>query len=305
MSAQQPLVSVILPTFQRAATIAVAIESVLTQSYSALELIVVDDASTDETEAIVRGFDDARISYLRHENNRGGGAARNTGLERARGEFLAFQDSDDRWISDKLERQIAFLHERPEVDLVWSPYRRGDSGTLHPAEPERAPRGNILSPLLRANFIGTPTIVARRGCYERSGGFDERLPRFQDWEWMIRVAAQAQVDHLNDPLVDAGWADNNITGGHDAALVEAERILLEKHRETFAADSNATLAYRLWHYAHVCFMAGQSAAGLPAMREAQQLDYHASWTLTALLGRFPSIYRWLYRMRQAARTPTA
>jgi glycosyltransferase involved in cell wall biosynthesis len=299
LSLHPPRVSVILPTFNRAATLRPAIDSVLNQSYRALELIVVDDASTDETEALVSSIDDARISYLRHNDNSGGSAARNSGLQAATGELLAFQDSDDLWLSEKLERQIALLDSKPEVGLVWCPYsRKNRHGVeeLQPAAPMLAPRGEVQAALLEKNFIGTPTIVARRLCYERCGGFDEALPRFQDWDWVVRVAAQFQFDHLTEPLVAAGWAENNITDGHSESLVQAERILLEKHREALTKIGVDLLAHRIWHYSHICLMAGEISAGRAALREARDLQPTVSRTLYSILAHCPPLYRLGYRL---------
>ena len=302
MSLQPPRVSVILPTFNRAKTLRAAIDSVLSQSYRSLELIVVDDASTDETEALVTSIDDARISYLRHNDNSGGSAARNSGLRAATGELLAFQDSDDLWLPDKLERQVALLDSKPEVGLVWCPYLRTNrhgAEELHPTTPTLSPRGEVQPALLKKNFIGTPTIVARRSCYERCGNFDEALPRFQDWDWVVRVAAQFQFDHLTDPLVACGWAETNITDGHSDALVQAERILLEKHREPLAKLGPEVLARRIWHYSHICFMAGEISAGRAALREARELRPTTTRTLYAMLSTFPPLYRFVYRLRRS------
>lgn len=299
MSDQHPRVSVILPTYNREATLGAAIQSVLDQSFRSFELIIVDDASSDATEQLVGSIDDARISYLRHQNNSGGSAARNSGLKAAKGELLAFQDSDDRWLPEKLERQVAQLDANPEIGLVWCPYTRSEpngGSTLHPARSMQCPRGEAHSALLEKNFIGTPTIVARRACYERCGGFDEALPRFQDWDWVVRVAEQFSIDHIDEPLVEAGWAENNITDGHSAALVTAERILLEKHRSALSKVGPALLAHRLWHYAHVCLMAGEAQAGREALKEARQLQPTAARTLFALLAQMPPLYRLAYRV---------
>lgn len=98
-----PTVSVVIPTYNRAHLVGRAIQSVLNQTYQDFEIIVVDDGSTDNTEEVVKSFNDPRIRYIRHDQNRGGSAARNTGIKMARGEYIAFQDSDDEWLPEKLE----------------------------------------------------------------------------------------------------------------------------------------------------------------------------------------------------------
>ncbi|MFC6974687.1 glycosyltransferase family 2 protein [Halomicroarcula sp. GCM10025709] len=111
--ADRPRVSVVVPTYNRADTVGRAVESALAQTVTDIEVVVVDDGSTDDTAAVVTGIDDERVRYLAHERNRGRSAARNTGIEAARGEYVAFLDSDDRWLPGKLDRQLAELSRRP------------------------------------------------------------------------------------------------------------------------------------------------------------------------------------------------
>jgi len=293
------LVSVVLPTYNRRQSVGKAIQSVLQQTYTRLELLVVDDASTDGTEQLVQRIDDARISYLRHQNNRGGSAARNTGLDAARGSLVAFQDSDDEWLPHKLQRQIEMLGQAGETTgAVYCPYRRSfPDGTVqtHPADPTTAPRGEIHRALLHANFIGTPTILARRACVDSVGGFDEELQRFQDWDWMIRVSRNWQVGIVEEPLVLAGFVGDNISAGHDAALVAAERRLVDKHEACLRRAGPDVLAYRLWHLAHVSIMQGATSEGRAALRRALGLQFRWPWVGTGLLALVPPLYRAAYR----------
>ena len=106
-----PLVSVVLPTFNRERLLPRAINSVLNQTYKNLELIIVNDGSTDDTEKVVKGYSDKRIRYYKQELNKGGSAARNVGIKLARGELISFQDSDDEWLPEKLERQVRKFSE--------------------------------------------------------------------------------------------------------------------------------------------------------------------------------------------------
>jgi len=299
------LVSVVLPTYNRRQSLGRAIQSVLQQTYARLELLVVDDGSTDGTEQLVHGLGDARISYLRHENNRGGSAARNTGLGAARGELIAFQDSDDEWLAHKLERQVAFLVSAGErTGAVYCPYRRDlldGSSETHPRDPGSAPRGDIHRALLHANFIGTPTIVARRPCYESVGGFDEALRRFQDWDWMIRVSRDWEVGLVEEPMVLAGFSGDNISGGHTADLVDAERRLVEKHTECLRHAGSDVLAYRLWHLAHVSIMQGAAADGRRALRRALREQFRWPWVGLGVLALAPPLYRAAYRWTRGGR----
>jgi glycosyltransferase involved in cell wall biosynthesis len=299
LAASDPLVSVVLPTFNRERTVGKAIESVLRQTYTRLELLVIDDASTDGTPELVRRLDDPRISYLRQENNSGGSAARNAGLAAASGELVAFQDSDDEWLAHKLERQVDLLTRSPDsTGVIYCPYRRiypDGRSEIHPADPSAAPRGEIHRRLLRGNFIGTPTILARRTCVDSVGGFDEALPRFQDWDWMIRVSKDWQVGVVEEPLVLAGYENDNVTDGHSTALVAAERRLVEKHIDTLREAGADVLAHRLWHLAHVSIMQGSVAEGRRALRRALRTRFRMSWVGAGMLSLVPPLYRATYR----------
>lgn len=119
-----PKVSVVIPTHNRSSLLRRAIQSVLDQTYQDFEIIVVDDASTDDTEAVVKGFADERIRYVRHSENRGEAASRNTGIRLAKGEYIAGHDDDDVWLPPKLEKQVkAFEKASPKVGVVSPDYR--------------------------------------------------------------------------------------------------------------------------------------------------------------------------------------
>ncbi len=124
-TSQAPLVSVIIPTYKRPALLRRSVMSVLAQTYANLELIVVDDCSPDETPEVMGAFTDPRVRYIRLETNQKAGRARNAGIAAARGELIAFQDDDDLWLIEKLERQVAALHAAPpEVGLNIAAYLR-------------------------------------------------------------------------------------------------------------------------------------------------------------------------------------
>jgi glycosyltransferase involved in cell wall biosynthesis len=116
-----PTVSIIIPTYNRSRLLARAVKSVLNQTYQNFELIIVDDASTDNTEEVVGSFNDERIKYVRHEKNKGEAVARNTGIKAARGEYIASHDSDDEWLHEKLAKRIrAFENCSPEIGVVYT-----------------------------------------------------------------------------------------------------------------------------------------------------------------------------------------
>jgi len=131
-----PIVSVIIPTYIRAHVLAKAIQSLLNQTYQDFEIIVVDDGSIDNTEEVVKSFNDPRIRYIRHKENCGGSAARNTGIRAAYGECIAFQDSDDEWLPEKLEKQMQVFENAPaEVGVVYTGFRRIQGRSKAGSEP--------------------------------------------------------------------------------------------------------------------------------------------------------------------------
>ena len=200
----KPSLSVVLPTFNRAHLIGRAIQSVLCQSYRDFELIVVDDGSNDGTDEVVNSIDDSRLRYLRHDTNKGGNAARNTGVKAARAPYVAFQDSDDEWLLDKLEKQMALFEKcSRDVVAVYCGSVRFDKGRTSylPDFSIRNKEGQILKNLLRGNFVTTQTLIVRYGSIEEAGYFDPELRRLQEWDLVIRLANLGEFRFLDEPLV--------------------------------------------------------------------------------------------------------
>lgn len=200
-----PNVSVIIPTSNRATFLKNAIASVLSQTFQDFELIVVDDASRDETVDVVQSFPDTRIKYIRHEKQRGGAAARNTGIISSQFDYLAFLDDDDEWFPEKLARQVALLRASPpEVGCIYTGYVTVDRdsgkkiGQMVPSK-----RGDLSRELLIGNRLGgTSSILIKRECVDKVGLFDERLPSFQDYDLWIRISKTFHFEYIKDPLLN-------------------------------------------------------------------------------------------------------
>ncbi len=186
------LVSVIIPTYNRAQFIGRAINSVLCQSYQKLEVIVVDDASTDDTVVEVAALQrrDLRIQYLRHKINRGAQAARNTGIQAAQGEFIAFLDSDNEWLPIKLERQMALFASRGKgLGVVYAGFRwEYHDGRICRYQSPRY-RGDIYRDSLKDWIADTSTLVMRRDVLYKAGLCDEKIRAYQEWDLCIRLAS--------------------------------------------------------------------------------------------------------------------
>lgn len=241
MSDQSPLVSVILPTHNRADTLTAAMRSVLDQSYRNLELIVVDDASTDATIEVVNAMDDPRIQLLRQETNSGAPAARNAGISEARGDYVAFQDSDDEWLPGKLAKQMeVFLASPTDVGAVYCAMLRfwGQRPTLIPGPDVGTRHGDISQELLFDNFVSTQTLIVRRSCFEQVGDFWECLPRFQDWELALRLASEWRFGFVEEVLVHVNETSGNISSD-DSARAAALEMILERHGSKFRSVPTA------------------------------------------------------------------
>jgi glycosyltransferase involved in cell wall biosynthesis len=192
---ENTLVSVVLPTFNRGHIIELSIRSVLAQTYNNIELIVIDDASTDDTEKKIEELNDSRIKYLKLKENVGASAARNKGISLARGILVAFQDSDDIWFPKKLERQIDSYNDMyNRYETVAGCFCRyikisGNNGTnVVPLSSDLlANEGNYHEKLLIRNLIGTPTILAKKEALDKVGGFDSSLSTDEDWDLVLKL----------------------------------------------------------------------------------------------------------------------
>lgn len=290
-----PTVSVVLPTYNRADVLRRSIRSVLDQTYEDIELIVVDDGSTDETGAVVSTIDDSRLEYIEHETNRGAPAARNTGIDASRGDFIAFQDSDDVWDPRKLEKQMAtFDRAGSDVGVVYTGvWRIHDGKNRYVPQPGVGPKeGDLSEALFRFNFISLQTAVVRSRCFAETGNFDERLPRLQDWELWIRIAEQYEFRFVDEPLVTAHVRSDSISASADR-LAEARERIVEKHRERFDTEA---LAYQLFRTGHSLLKAGRTRKGRTYLRQAILTDVRVLYCglfVVSLLG--SGVYRTVYR----------
>lgn len=239
-----PLVSVILPTRNRAALLPRAIASVLAQSHADLELIVVDDASSDSTPALLAAIAEPRLRVLRRERNAGAAAARNAGLALARGEFVAFQDDDDIWLMQKLEAQLRALQAAPP-GTGWClcgsiRYEQGRARYIGgPAFVRQLDyRLGIGAGGLGPDWgmMATPGWLLRRELIEQAGGFDERVRSWDDWELGLRLSQRCARIVVDEPLWIQDWAQG--AGLTRAARVRADdlQLILQKHGAMWAGD---------------------------------------------------------------------
>jgi glycosyltransferase involved in cell wall biosynthesis len=194
-----PLASIVIIAYNCAEYVGHAIQSALEQTWPQLELIVVDDGSTDTTGDVVRRISDGRVKYIRQEN-KGPNAARNEGIRHARGEFVAFLDCDDWWLPDKLSKQITRVANDTEIGLVYSLAIRVDASGKEGDRFDSVVEGRVLDRLLLGNCIAgsaSSALVTRRAI-DAVGMFDETLHYAEDWEYWIRIASQFTVACVPD-----------------------------------------------------------------------------------------------------------
>jgi len=225
----KPLVTVIIPTYKRASLVLRAIRSVQNQTYKNLEIIVVDDASPDDTEEVVKSFADTRVRYIRHERNRGLAAAgRNTGIRAAHGKYIAFLDDDDQWRDTMVEKQLESIKTNDAVLCA----ARMDSGGI------KRHTGTVVTLTdLRKGSDFDPSSLMAKTTVLRECTFDEQLRHGEDWDLFIRIAEKYAIGYVEEPLLFYN------DGGHDritneavnlqAAGLEQRTHVLLKHRKFF------------------------------------------------------------------------
>lgn len=231
----QPLVSVIMPTYNQAQFIGDAINSVLRQTYSNIELIIIDNHSQDNTEQVVKSFTDARVRYFKFSNKGIIAASRNLGARNAQGRYTAFLDSDDIWFPDKLDTQLKYLRENPDVYLVCcslkikSPDERYDNRTTFANSKARA--GYMHNQLLDFNFISCSTVVVKTSVFNNIGYFDEdpEVASVEDWNLWLKMAREYKIAFIPRALGVYRMHNSNYTMG--VSRLEKALYVISKHSE--------------------------------------------------------------------------
>lgn len=265
-----PLISVVIPTYNYRKYVVEAIESVLAQSYQPLEVIVADDGSTDGTGEELARYGD-RIRYF-YQENRGLPAARNLGIRAAGGEYVAFLDSDDLWQPTKLERQMAVMERDPRVGVVFCEFECWDlvSGETRRGSCRADVRGDIRRKLLHKNCVtgSASAVLVRRGCFDKVGLFDEALRSAEDWDLWIRISREYHFDYVLEPLVILRVHGGNMHKKKIAAMYQAQMQVIQRaFREDAVDGSNMLLRNRSLAYVHFdaggeYYMAGDYGSAL-------------------------------------------
>jgi len=220
------MVSVIIPSYNRAHILKKAVISVLDQSFSDIEVIIVDDGSTDNTREVVASILDERLHYY-YQENAGACVARNYGICVAKGEYIAFHDSDDLWKVDKLEIQMRAL-QLHNADIVFCKLLKHFADGTCQCVPQNYKEG-FLNPIESLFGIGTQTLVAKREVFEKYR-FDSEMPRFQEFELLYRATKEYSIYCVDQGLVDYFVGADSISSNPEK-LYRACRLLQDKHPE--------------------------------------------------------------------------
>jgi glycosyltransferase involved in cell wall biosynthesis len=209
-------ITVIIPVYNRPAFVQEAIKSVLDQTYSNVELIVVNDGSTDETPSVLHSFAD-KIRII-HQENKGVSAARNTGIKNSDSQWIAFLDSDDIWLPEKLDLQMQFFEKHPDARIcqteeIWIK----DGKRLYPKKKHKKKSGMIFKHCLPLCIVSPSAVMSHREMFEMVGTFDESLPACEDYDLWLRISCQYPIFLLDKPLIIK-------RGGHDDQLSQAIRL---------------------------------------------------------------------------------
>ncbi len=210
---KEGLVSVILPTYNRALLIERAISSVLNQTYPNIELIVIDDGSTDDTCEKLKGFNE-KISYI-YQDNSGVSSARNVGIQAASGEFIAFIDSDDVWKKSKLEQQLNYFNENNEIGLCFTNVSIINSDGSVSKKPEviKHTKNDIydIKQVFLDPYFGLPTVIIKREIIDVVGFFNESLKTAEDLDLFLRISLKTKSGYLHKSLVDVYLTEGSLS----------------------------------------------------------------------------------------------
>jgi glycosyltransferase involved in cell wall biosynthesis len=225
----RPKVSVIIPTHNRSAFLRSAIISVLNQTFQDFEIIIIDDASKDDTRKVITSFNEARIRGIHNQASKGAAGSRNIGVTNAQGEYIAFLDDDDEWLPAKLERQARLLDDSPpEVGGICTGRLVVEkaSGRVWPVE------NHEHCDLSKRNFITTSSLLLRRRCFDECGLFDDEMPTGSDYDMWIRISKRFSFKIIGDNLVTYHVHDDCLTWDY-AKKIRGIEMLLAKYDSVF------------------------------------------------------------------------
>lgn len=279
-ASDEPLVSVVLTTYDRREFLPRAIETVTAQTYDGIELVIVDDYSPESPQDIVENASTeglCDVVFVRHEENRGASAARNTGIERASGELIALLDDDDRWEPDKIERQVAeFRRSGNEVGVICTGIRSVDADGTTIRTKTVGFEGDITKRLLCGAIVPLPSVLVHADLLDNTGLFDERLKSYEDLEWMIRLSRRCEFQSVGDPLVVTVREGHTQKSDDVKTKVDDGYPLLMEKCRPIAAEYGRLFERKM--VAHWSFQSGYALLVHEESAQARELIYEAILT---------------------------
>ena len=280
-----PLVSIVLPTYNRAHSVSKAIDSVLNQTFTDFELIIVDDGSSDQTKNIINTFNDPRLSYIQHKHNKGVSAARNTGIELSKGKWVTFQDSDDEWHSQKLEKTCAVAEKSDEkTSIIYCAYYKvyPRKSYLIPSQKEINKEGDLYLELLKGNFIPTPAILVRKTCFDDIGVFDTSFTTLEDWDLLLRLAKCYKFKFISDPLLFSHYTPHGVNESPAKQSLAAFELIFEKNYQAYMNNpvAHSQIKYQMGHL--LCQL-GRAPLGRKYLMESIKVNFNSKSLLAFLL----------------------
>lgn len=298
-----PKVSVIIPTYNRAHLIERSINSVLQQTYDDLELIVVDDASTDNTSSVISKITDKRLRYFRNEKNIGPSKSRNKGIELAKGELIAFHDSDDEWCEDKLEKQINLLNNSSfEVAAVYCgmEFFNFETGEKIGEDLREVNFREVFKNGLHFLTPANVTVMIKKEVLNEVGKFDERLHAMEDTELAIRVSKKYSYGFVKEPLVKVTRNHNQLTA-NAKNYTEAKEFIYEKHKDYL---SNKILYALCKDVANYHILKGNYKKANEFVKNSFKHNINLKTVLQfTAINLFPALIRYSYRKKYSRGIP--
>jgi glycosyltransferase involved in cell wall biosynthesis len=273
------LISIILPTYNRAHCVTRAIDSAIYQTYKNIELIVVDDGSTDNTEEVLKKYTD-KVVYIK-QGNAGASAARNTGISKAKGEYVAFIDSDDVWLSNKLEKQVLCFDKNPEISLVFTNVTIINEDGSKSKKPEKINhiKDDIydIDMVFQDPYFGLPTVIIKKNIMLETGLFDETLKTAEDLDLFLRVSLDTKVAYLHEKLVDVYITEGSLSadeGSYEDNLRVINRFVEENNEKLLSHNCkiNNVLFNINYDYAESLLWYGKSKQARDRLQIAHQYN---------------------------------
>ncbi|MCQ2550365.1 MAG: glycosyltransferase [Lachnospiraceae bacterium] len=238
MSSEKKLVSAIIITHNRLKQLKKAVESVLNQDYPYMELIIVDDASEDGTEQYGESLSDSKVYYVRLLEHKGGNYARNVGIKKSRGKYIAFLDDDDYWYRNKISSQIDYFCKHPEIGILHTGFTvdYGKCFLKYNKIPNRSYQGDIIEKQKYAHpFCCTVTLMIRKDLLNLCGGFDENVHYWQEYELMLQLIRKTKVGLIEQPLVlvSRNLNDTKRLTNQFSEWIESVDYIHQKHNDLF------------------------------------------------------------------------